>query len=351
MHLTQPQSTAIQEAIGQLTADKPIADELAMSVAGQILAGEATPSQIGAFLTALRIRGETPGHLLAFARTVRRFAEPVEIEHRESLVDTCGTGGDLAGTFNISTAAAIVAAGAGARVAKHGNRAVTGRCGSADVLTALGVNIEMTPKTAARCLREAGLTFFFAPKFHGAMRHAAVPRREIGIRTILNLLGPLANPAGARRQLIGVSERRLVAIFAEVLRELGSTHAMIVHGSDGLDEITLTGPTEIIETRGDETRASTVEPGQFGLRIASLAELAGGGAEENAAIIRAILAGEKSAKRDIAELNAAAALIVADRAENFEQGLQQAKASIDTGAARRALDRLIEVSREVGNSR
>lgn len=338
---------AIQEAINNLTSGNSLGNDLALKVAGEILSGEATPAQIGSFLTALRIRGEEPGHLLAFARTMRSHAAPVDIEDRATLVDTCGTGGDHSGTFNISTAAAIIAAGAGARIAKHGNRAVTGRCGSADVLKALGVNIEMAPQIAADCLEKAGITFFFAPVFHGAMRHAAAPRREIGIRTIFNMLGPLANPGGATRQLIGVYDRRLMRTFAEVLLELGGEHVMIVHGSDGLDEITLTGPTEVMESTNGDTESYSITPEQFGLKRARIEELHGGSAEECAAMIERILTGEKGPRRDVTVLNAGAALKVGGRAGSIEEGIALAAESIDTGAARQALDRLVAASNEV----
>ena len=338
---------AIQEAISSLTLDEGLKDDLALRVAAEVLAGEATAAQIGAFLTALRIRGEEPGHLLAFARAMRREAASVEVLDRDTLIDTCGTGGDHAGTFNISTTAALIVAGAGCRVAKHGNRAVTGRCGSADVLKALGVNIEMNPKQAVQCLDEAGLAFFFAPVFHAAMRHVGGPRREIGIRTIFNMLGPLANPAGATRQLIGVYEARLTKVFAEVLNELGSVHAMVVHGSDGLDEITLTGPTDVAEVKNGKIRSFTIQPEELGLERVSTNELLGGSTEENAATIRAILEGENGPKRSVAELNAGAALVVAGRAETVAEGLELARGAIDSGAALKSLERLIAVSNEV----
>ncbi len=336
---------AIQEAIARLGEGDPVGEELAGRVAGEILAGEATPAQIGAFLTALRIRGERAEHLLGFARRMRAAARPVRVADPLDLVDTCGTGGDAAGTFNVSTAAALIAAGAGVRVAKHGNRAVTGRCGSADVLQALGVDIECPPEAAERCLREAGLAFFFAPTFHAAMRHAAAPRREIGVRTIFNMLGPLANPAGARRQLIGVYDQRLVPLLAETLLELGSIHALVVHGEDGLDEITVTGPTHVAELRDGTLRSYTIEPEAFGLRRASPEALRGGDAALNAAILRSILTGEAGPPRDAAALNAAAALVVGGRAADLAEGLARAGAAIESGAAARALERLVEASR------
>ncbi|MBI1785051.1 anthranilate phosphoribosyltransferase [Candidatus Sumerlaeota bacterium] len=335
---------AIQQAISNLTLGEEVNDQLAIRVASEILTGEATPGQIGSFLTALRIRGEQPHHILAFARAMRGRATPIEISERDGLVDTCGTGGDSSGTFNISTAAALIAAGAGARVARPGNRAMSGKCGSADVLKALGVNIEMTPERAAQCVEEAGCAFLFAPVFHGAMKHAGPVRREIGIRTIFNMLGPLSNPAGATRQLIGVYDKHLTSIFAKVLSELGSRRVMIVHGSDGLDEITLTGPTDVSEALNGVVINYPITPEEFGLERANPRELLGGGVEENAAIIRAILAGEKGPKRTIAELNAAAALVVADRAGTISEGLLLAREAVDSGAAAGVGKKLVEIS-------
>ncbi len=336
--------TATQEAIARLTDDHPLTDEMAGRVAEEILAGSATPAQIASFLTALRIRGEQAGHLLAFARTLRDHATTVPVKDRENLVDTCGTGGDHSGTFNISTTAALIAAGAGARVAKHGNRAITGKCGSADVLKALGVNVEMSPAVAVRCLNEAGCSFFFAPSFHGAMRHAGSVRREIGIRTIFNMLGPLCNPAGASRQLIGVYDRKLIGMFADVLLRLGSVHALIVHGSDGLDEITTTGPTDVAEVKNGTIKADKITPEALGLSRASAEQLRGGTAEENAETIRAILRGGKGPKRDIAELNAAATLVVAGKADALAEGLAQARKAVDSGSASATLQKLAELS-------
>jgi anthranilate phosphoribosyltransferase len=295
----------------------------------------------------LRIRGETAEQLGAFVRAMRAYATPVELPDREWLVDTCGTGGDRAGTFNISTAAALIAAGAGAKIAKHGNRAVTAAAGtgSADALAALGVNIQCSPPLSVRCLESCGLAFFFAPAYHGAMRHAGPARREIGIRTILNLLGPLANPAGAMRQLIGVGSPELTETFAGVLSELGADHVMVVHGHDGLDEISLTGPTRITEYREGTLRTYDFHPEQYKLNLCTIEELAGGRtAEEQARIIREILDGGCGPRRTIAELNAAAALIVGGRAGDFAAGLKMAGESIDSGEALNVLERLIEVS-------
>lgn len=339
--------SAIQHAIHNLSLNVTVDGDLAGQVAIEILEGQATSAQIGAFLVALRIRGETAEQLGAFVRAMRAYATPVSLPNREWLVDTCGTGGDSAGTFNISTAAAIVAAGAGAKIAKHGNRAVTATTGtgSADALAALGVNIQCSPETSVRCLEACGLAFFFAPAYHGAMRHAGPARREIGVRSILNLLGPLANPAGTMRQLIGVGSPELTETFAGVLCELGAEHVMVVHGLDGLDEITLTGPSRITEYREGALRTYEFIPQAYGLATCTLGEIQGGDtAEARAQIIREILEGRPGPKRTITELNAAAALIVGGRAGDFASGLRLAAQSIDSGAAAAVLQRLIQIS-------
>ncbi len=340
-------ASAIQKAIHNLSVNEPVDGELTGRVAHEILEGLATPAQIGAFLVALRIRGERSEHLGAFVRAMRDFATPIQIPHRDRLVDTCGTGGDNLGTFNISTAAAIVAAGAGAKIAKHGNRAVTGSpgSGSADVLAALGVRIDCAPEASIECLAQCGLAFFFAPAYHAAMRHAGPARREIGVRSILNLLGPLANPAGTMRQLIGVGAPELTETFAHVLAELGADHVMVVHGCDGMDEITLTGPSRVTEFTAGAVRTTTIRPEDFGLAPCRLEDLqCGGDPQERADIIRCILAGEPGPRRTIVELNAAAALIVGDRASDFASGLKLAAASIDSGAAAGVLDKLAAIS-------
>jgi anthranilate phosphoribosyltransferase len=339
--------SAIQQAIHNLSVNTPVEGELAGQVAVEILEGQATPAQIGAFLVALRIRGETAEQLGAFVKAMRTYATPVTLPDREWLVDTCGTGGDGAGTFNISTTAAIVAAGAGAKIAKHGNRAVTASAGSgsADALAALGVNIQCSSATSVKCLEACGLAFFFAPAYHGAMRHAGPARREIGVRTILNLLGPLANPAGTMRQLIGVGAPELTEVFAGVLSELGAEHVMVVHGLDGLDEITLTGSSRITEYREGTLRTYTLDPREFGLALCAPEELKGGeDAKSRARIIREILEGKPGPKRAITELNAAATLIVGGRAGDFPSGLRLAATAIDSGAAARVLEQLVQIS-------
>ncbi|MEN6626432.1 MAG: anthranilate phosphoribosyltransferase [Candidatus Sumerlaeia bacterium] len=340
-------SSAIQQAIHNLSVDAPVDGELTGRVAGEILSGEATAAQIGAFLVALRIRGERPEHLGAFVRAMRSYATPIAVPHRDRLVDTCGTGGDSLGTFNVSTAAALVAAGAGAKIAKHGNRAATGApgSGSADVLAALGVNIACTPECSIECLSQCGLAFFFAPSYHAAMRHAGPARREIGVRSIMNLLGPLANPAGTMRQLIGVNAPELTEVFAQVLATLGAEHVMVVHGSDGMDELTLTGPSRVTQYKGGRMETFTVTPEQFGLKPCRIEELlCGGSVEDRARIIRSVLDGAAGPCRTITELNAAAALVVGDCAESIAEGLQLAAKSIDTGAAREVLRKLAVIS-------
>jgi anthranilate phosphoribosyltransferase len=342
---------AIQEAIGALCEGLPVDGELAGRVARQILRGQATPAQVGGFLAALRARGETIEHLTAFARVMRQMAEPVEMSPslRAEIVDTCGTGGDGKGTFNVSTAAALVAAGAGAKIAKHGNRAASGveGGGSADALVALGVKIDCPPETSVHCLEACGLGFFFAPAYHRAMRHAAPVRRELGVRTIFNLLGPLANPAGARRQLVGVFRLDLIETHAAVLAELGAERAWVVHGEDGLDELSLTGPTRVVELRDGQARAFTIDPRDLGLELCRPEDLAGGeGAESRAAILREILEGRPGPRRAMTELNAAAALVVAGLAPDLADALPLARASIDSGAAEQVLERLVAVSNE-----
>jgi anthranilate phosphoribosyltransferase len=327
---------------------------LELAVAGQVLGtdeardafeaimdGLVSSPRLAAFLVALRLRGETAPEIAAFARVMRARVTRVRSDH-PVLLDTCGTGGDGSGTFNISTLAAIVASAAGCAVAKHGNRAVSSRCGSADLLLALGVRIDAGVEQVERALREIGLGFLYAPALHGAMRHAAEVRRELGVRTVFNLLGPLTNPAGARRQLLGVYDRAKVEIVAEVLRELGSERAMVVHGG-GLDEIALHAETAVAELRDGRIRVTTVTPEDAGLRSAPLAAIAGGGPEDNAAIAVAILRGESGPRRDVVLLNAAAAIVVAGRAADLREGVAIAARAIDSGAAARVIERLRDI--------
>ena len=308
------------------------------------MAGEASDAEIGAFLVGLRMLGETPAEIAAGARVLRAKLAPVEAP--ANAVDTAGTGGDGAGTLNISTAAAIIAAGAGAHVAKHGNKALSSKSGSAEVLAALGVNLDVPPGVISECIKEAGVGFMFAPAHHAAMRHVAQARRTLGLRTVFNLLGPLANPAGAKRQVLGVYVRDWVRPMAAVLRELGAEHAWVVHGEDGLDEITLTGATHIAEVRDGEVYEFDISPEDADLGLAPLAALKGGGPEENAEAMRRMLAGEAGAYRDIAALNAAAALIVAGHASDLREGADMALAALDDGRAQRALGTLVRLTNE-----
>jgi len=308
------------------------------------LRGEPTPAQVAAAVTALRIRGETVEEIAAFATAMREAAKT--LDHPYDAIDTCGTGGDGQHTFNISTAAALVLAGAGLKVAKHGNRAMSSKSGSSDVLSVLGVNLQASPAQQRRSLDEAGIAFLFAPAYHGAMRHVGPVRAEIGFRTVFNLLGPLSNPAGAKRQVMGVYDPRLLEPLAEVLGRLGATRAWTVHGQ-GLDELTTTGETEVAEWKDGAVRRFTVTPEDAGLPRADLAALRGGDAEENAAALRALLDGAKGAYRDIVLLNAAAALVVADHAHDLADGAALAAAVIDDGRAAKALADLVEATNAV----
>jgi anthranilate phosphoribosyltransferase len=331
----------------------------AREVMAEVLAGKSTDAQIAALLIALRMKGETVEEIVGFAEAIRAAAAPLPIRSvssdessgalavtgtgrdalaeetlaDSSLVDTSGTGGDASGTFNISTATALVTAGAGVRVAKHGNRSISSKCGSADVVEAMGINIQLSPERAAQCLREVGICFLYAPNLHPAMKQVQGVRRELRMRTMFNLLGPLTNPARASGQVVGVYSLDLVEKLAEALSMLGLRRALVVHGLDGLDEITITGPTRIAEAREGSVRSYEVEPEEFGMARATLQEISGGDAPENAAIIRAIVDGEKSPRRDVVLLNAAAALVAAGRADHLSAALPLARKSIDSGAA------------------
>jgi anthranilate phosphoribosyltransferase len=326
----------IRTAIARALLREDLTPELARASMEQILDGDATPAQIGALAVALRMKGETPVEIAAMAAAMRERVPPIRTK-RTPVLDTCGTGGDNAGTFNISTTSAIVVASCGVAVAKHGNRAVSSRTGSADVLEALGVGLDLTPESAARSLDVLGITFLFAPNYHAALRHAALPRREIGVRTILDLLGPLTNPAGARRQLVGVFSNRLVRRIAEVLKLLGSERAWVVHGLDGLDELTVLGRSHVAELDHGEIREFELDPAPLGLAHTERGGLEGGDATTNAAKIRAVLAGEKGAARDIVVLNAGGALVVAGVVKELAEGVAQARDAIDSGRAARKL--------------
>ena len=351
----------------------------AREVMSEVLAGACTDAQIAGLLIALRMKGETVEEIVGFAEAIRAAAAQLPIERTRtedgassalavsgtgrdalagesfvgsslvdirlvdtSLVDTSGTGGDASGTFNISTATALVVAGAGIRVAKHGNRSISSKCGSADVVEALGVNIQLSPDRAAQCLREVGICFLYAPNLHPAMKQVQAVRRELRMRTMFNLLGPLTNPARASGQVVGVYSLDLVEKLAEALSMLGLHRALVVHGLDGLDEITITGLTRIAEARDGSVRSYEVEPEEFGIARATLQEISGGDAVQNAAIIRAVLGGEKSPRRDVVMLNAAAALVAAGRADHIGDAIPLAAESIDSGAAAKKLEKLVE---------
>jgi anthranilate phosphoribosyltransferase len=333
----------IRAAIAHLVEGRHLSEEVMDEVMRGLMGGEATSAQIGAFLVALRMKGESVEELTAAARVMRRYA--TRVETTKEVLDTCGTGGDMRGTFNISTAAALIAAGAGVVVAKHGNRAMSGAVGGADVLEALGVRIDLTAEQVKVCLEEVGIGFFFAPAFHPAMRHAAQPRREIGIRTIFNLLGPLSNPAGARFQLLGVFNAQWLEPLARTLGRLGSRHVMVVHGDDGLDEISLTGSSQVAELRDGSVQTYRIMPEELGIQPCAPEELRGGDATHNADIIRRILAGEATrAQAEIAILNAAAGIYVAGRAPDMRQALEVARESVASGQAAGKLVQLVELS-------
>jgi anthranilate phosphoribosyltransferase len=335
----------IRTVIEQLMEGRDLSGEDAHAAMMQVMGGEATPAQIAGFLVALSVKGETPVEIAGAARAMRAHATAVT-PSRDRLVDTAGTGGDGSGTFNISTAAALVAAAAGAAVAKHGNRAVSSRCGSADVLEALGLAIDLSPADVAACIDEVGFGFLFAQSHHPAMRHAGPIRRELGVRTVFSLLGPLTNPAGARRQVVGVYARELVEPMAEVLAQLGAEHALVVHGAGGLDELTPTGENRVVEVRDGEVRTMTVDPRTFGAGPGSPDDLmVGGDPATNAAIIRTVFDGESGPRRDAVILNAGAAIQVGGLAESLEDGVEQARAAIDSGAANETLERLVAFTR------
>lgn len=335
----------IREAIQALVAGRSLTIEEAASVMEEIMVGEATPAQIAAFITALRLKGETVDEIVGLAKTMR--AKAMRVITSEPVVDTCGTGGDGLSTFNISTVAAFVAAGAGLKVAKHGNRAMSSHCGSADVLEALGVKIELNAEQVQQCLQEVGIGFMFAPAFHPAMKYAAVPRREIGIRTVFNILGPLTNPADAKAQVLGVAEESLVEKLALVLQGLGCQHALVAHGEDGLDEITVTGKTKVCELKDGNINSYSISPEDFGLPSANLDSLKEGTLEENAALLRGVLSGAPGPQRDVVLMNAAAVLLAGDRVETLKQGVTLAGEVIDDSRATEKLDQLIKFTQSI----
>jgi anthranilate phosphoribosyltransferase len=330
--------------IEKLVRHEDLTMEEATAAMREVMEGRVPSAALAALLSAMRMKGERPTELVGFAQAMRDHA--VKISRPDGDVcDTCGTGGDRAGTFNISSAAAIVVAACGVKVAKHGNRSVSSRCGSADVFEQLGVNLAASPAVVERALHGGNIAFFFAPTFHPSMKHAGPTRREMGVRTAFNLLGPLTNPAGATRQVVGVPRADLTDLLARSLRLLGSTRAWVVHGADGIDEISTTGHTKVSECRGGAVHTFFIHPAEFGIRKAALVELLGGGAAENAAIVRGVLEGKAGAPRDAVVLNAGATLFVADRVESVREGINTAAAALDSGAALATLDTMVHASR------
>ncbi len=350
-------SPIIVEALRTLVDRRDLTRIEAAAAMDAIMSGAATHAQIAAFLTALRMKGETVEELIGFAQVMRQKAVRVRTKgeevaaltgtDREMLIDTCGTGGDASGTFNVSTATAFVVAGAGLRVAKHGNRSVSSLCGSADVVETLGISLDLTPDQVAQCIDEVGIGFLYAPLLHTAMKHVMAARREMGIRTVFNMLGPLTNPANANAQVIGVYAASLTEPLARVLAELGTMRAFVVHGADGLDEISNTGESVVSEVREGVVRTYVVRPEDFGMPRASIGDLLGGDREQNAQIIRAILRGEPGPRRDIVLMNAAAALVAGLRAHDLKDGVTLAAQSVDSGQALSKLERLAELSRRL----
>ena len=335
----------IQDATETLVNGQSLTADQAAAAMDEIMSGQATPAQFGAFVAALRMKGETVDEVTGMARVMREKSLHVEFEG--PLLDTCGTGGDGAGTFNVSTTVGLVAAGAGVTVAKHGNRAMSGACGSADVLEALGVNIDLSPEGVSRCMEKAAFGFMFAQRYHPSMRFAAGPRREIGIRTVFNILGPLTNPAGAAHQVIGVADPSVGEKMALVLRSLGSKHAIIVHGSDGLDEVTPGGETLFWEMKDGRVTTGTITPEQLGFERASPDALRIGSPEESAAMVKAVLSGAQGPARDVVLMNASGALLAADRVSSLQDGVSMAAESIDSGAANQSLQKLAAISQQL----
>ncbi len=348
----------IKEVIAKLVERQDLSELEMIDAMNQIMGGEATPAQIGAFITALRMKGETIPEIIGAARVMRSRATPIRVGDvvdidrdeinidRETILDTCGTGGSGTRSFNISTTVAIVAASCGAKVAKHGNRSISSSCGSADVLEKLGVKLDVPPEIVTECIEKVGVGFLFAPALHGAMKYAIGPRREIGIRTIFNILGPLTNPAGADRQVLGVFREDLVKPLAEVLLSLGCQRGFVVHGHDGMDEITLTGPTLVAAISGSAVELQTIEPEQFGFRRCRLKDLRGGDAEENAAIVNSVLAGCPGPKTDIVLLNSAYALVAAGLSTDVDDGIEQAREAISSGRAKATLEALVRITNQ-----
>ena len=336
----------IREAIDIVVSGHSLTRAQATEVMQEIMEGEVTPAQLGAFLTALRLKGESTEEIAGMAAVMREKA--LRVNAQGPLLDVAGTGVDGKNTFNISTASAFVAAACGARVAKHGNRAASSSCGAADVLEALGVEVDLTPEGVAQCIEQAGMGFMFAPAFHPSMRYAAPVRQEIGIRTVFNILGPLTNPAHAQYMLLGVAYEQLGSLMADALRLLDIQHALVVHGADGMDEISLSGPSTVWEVKGEEVSAWTIDVADTGLSAASTEDLHGGTAEENAATMRRLFQGEGGPVRDAVLLNSAAALVAADKAPSLGNGIAMAAEAIESGVALARVDALVAVSQAVG---
>ena len=342
----------LSAALGELSAGRDLSEEAARDVLLEIMGGRAAETQTAAFLSALRVKGETAAEIVGMATAMTELMEKVEVD-ADVILDTCGTGGDHAGTFNISTAAALVSAAAGVTVAKHGNRSATSKCGSADVLEALGVAIDLAPEQVSRCIAKCGIGFMFAPRHHLAMKHVAPVRRELGMATTFNLIGPLTNPAGARHQLIGVADARYVDRIAQAVRLMGNARNLVVHSDDGLDEISTTCPTSVVEVfagQGYDERYQ-VTPEQFGMQRARLDDLAGGDAAENAALLRAVVDGAPGPHLDIVLLNAGAALYIAEAAGSIADGVDKARRAVADGAARAKLDALVATSRRLAREK
>ncbi|MEM7562848.1 MAG: anthranilate phosphoribosyltransferase [Pseudomonadota bacterium] len=333
----------IQTAIKQVIARQDLTGEEMNSIMLQIMTGECTPSQIGGFLVGLRMKGESVDEISAAAKVMRELSTRVVV-NGEHLVDTCGTGGDASGSFNISTASAIVTAGAGAMVAKHGNRSMTSNSGSADVLEAAGVNLDVSPEQVAACIEEVGVGFMFAPAHHSAMKHAIGPRKEMAVRTIYNVLGPLTNPAGAPNQVIGVFDGELVEPLANVLKQLGSRHVLVVHAEDGMDEISISSPTQVAELKNGQVKTYQLSPADFGLTMTDAASLKVDSAEASLAVIKSVLAGDAGPARDIVCLNAGAAIYVSGITDSLAAGVEAAAAAIDNGKAAEVLQNLVNKS-------
>jgi anthranilate phosphoribosyltransferase len=336
----------MQAAIRSVLDNKDLSREEMTQVMRLIMTGEATPAQIGGFLVGLRMKGETVDEITAAASVMRELATGVKVEG-DHIVDIVGTGGDAANTFNISTASTFVVAAAGGIVAKHGNRSVSSKSGSADLLEAAGVNLELNAEQVAQCIKEIGVGFMFAPLHHSAMKHAIGPRKEMAVRTIFNVLGPLTNPAGAPNQLLGVFSEELVEPLAEVLKALGSNHVLVVHSEDGMDEISISAPTKVAELNNGEITTYTISPAQFGIATGKLEELAVDSAEESLAIVKQVLDNTPGAARDIVVLNAGAAIYAADLVDSLEAGVQKAQEVIASGAARSKLDELVKISNSI----